>query len=335
MIGDGRPLLLDPRARRAPAREADLGGRPRGDVAAPPGDDRPEARCGGDGDPRARARPGPPGEPGAAGREGPRPPARDPLRGEGPPRHEGHSHHVGRRAAARAGVRLRRHGRPAAGGGGGGAGRQAGHGRAGGGPGLQQPRRELHRPGAHALEPGLLERGLVERPRVGGGGGPRALRDRQRDVRLDPHPRGLLRRHRPAAHLRPRLAPRRDGPVLDARQARPPRAGSGRLRPRARRHRRSGPRGPDHGRELPLPGARDEDAAGPASASTSASCATRPRAATRMSRRASGRPSPRCGTWPTSRRTCPSRTCPTARRWASSWTRRAPRPSATSSRAGR
>ena len=80
---------------------------------------------------------------------------------------------------------------------------------------------------------------------------------------------------------------------------------------------------------------RGTRAAGRASASASASCATRPRAATRTSRRASGRPSPRCGTWPTSRRTCPSRTCPTARRWASSWTRRAPPPSATSSRAGR
>ena len=158
-----------------------------------------------------------------------------------------------------------------------------------GGLGYNNPDASFTGPGRTPWNPDYWSGGSSSGPGGGGGGGPGALRDRQRDVRLDPHPRGLLRRDRPAAHLRPRLPPRRDGAVLDARQARPPRAGRGRLRPRARRHRRSGPRGPDHGRELPLPGARRRRAAGPASASASASCATRPRAATRTSSRASGR----------------------------------------------
>ena len=118
----------------------------------------------------------------------------------------------------------------AARGGGGRAVRQARDGRARRRPRLRQPRRELHRPRPHAVEPRPLERRLVER--LGGGGRrrPRAVRDRQRDLGLDPHARGLLRRHRPAAHLRPRLAPRRDDALLDARQARADRPQRRRLR---------------------------------------------------------------------------------------------------------
>ena len=91
------------------------------------------------------------------------------------------------------------------------------------------------------------------------------LRDGQRDVGLDPHPRGLLRGDRAAADLRPRLPPRGDGPLLDARQARPPRAQRRRLRPRALRDRRPRPAGPDDRRELPVPGeAREAGPPGPA-----------------------------------------------------------------------
>ena len=65
------------------------------------------------------------------------------------------------------------------------------------------------------------------------------VRDRLGDVGLDPLARGVLRRHRPAADLRPGQPSRRDGALLDARQAGPARAHRGRLRPRPRRDRRA------------------------------------------------------------------------------------------------
>ena len=224
-----------------------LRGRAGGGLPATARDDRPQARRGGDGDPRAGARPGAPREPGAARGQGPRSPSRDPVRGQGPAGHEGHPHDLGRRAATASQVfdydatvveRLREAGAVLVG--------QARHGRAGGRHGLQQPRRQLHRTGPHALEPRLLERRLLER--LGGGDrrGARGLRDRLRDLGLDPHARDLLRPVRAAAHLRPRLPPRRDGAVLDARQARPdvpqPPTTAGSCSPRSRVPTRATPR---------------------------------------------------------------------------------------------
>ncbi len=208
---------------------------------------------------RARARAGPPREPGAARRKGPRSAPRHPVRGQGPPRDEGHPDELGRRAAARPGVRRGRDGRASARGGGGDPVRQARHGRARGRPRLRQPRRELHRPRPHAVEPRPLERRLVER--LGGGGRrrPRVVRARERDRRLDPHAGGLLRRHRPAPDLRPRLAPRRDDALVHARQARADRAQRRRRGARARCHRRRRPRRPGDRRELPL--RREEEGA--------------------------------------------------------------------------
>ena len=84
--------------------------------------DRPAARGAGDADARARARPGPPREPGAARGARPRAAARHPVRGQGPAGDEGHPDHLGRRAAARAGLRPRRDGGRAARAGRGGAG---------------------------------------------------------------------------------------------------------------------------------------------------------------------------------------------------------------------
>ena len=259
MIGDDvlfasvRELGAHLRARRVSAVEL-----PR--PAAPAGDDRPEARRGGDGDPRARARPGPPREPGAAGREGPRPAARDPVRGEGPPRHEGHPHHVGRRAAARPGVRLRRHGRR---GGCEEAGavlvRQARHGRARGRPrATTTPTRASPAPGARPGTPttGAGARRAARRRRSRPGLVPFAIGSETSGSILTPaafcgvtglRPTyGLVSRHGAMA-----LCWTLDklGPI--ARSADDCGA-------RARRHRRRRPRGPDHRRELPLPGARDE-----------------------------------------------------------------------------
>ena len=98
--------------------------------------------------------------------------------------------------------------------------RQAGHGRAGRRHGLPPAERLVHRARHQAVESRRVERRLVERLGLGGGGRARALRDRLGDLGLDPHARGLLRRRRAAADLRPRQPPRRDGAVLDARQAR-------------------------------------------------------------------------------------------------------------------
>ena len=78
---------------------------------------------------------------------------------------------------------------------------------------------------------------LVER--VGCGGGRRAgpVRDRLGDLGVDPVSRRLLRRHRPAPHLRPGEPPRRHGAELDDGQAGSARAHGRGLRARARRDR--------------------------------------------------------------------------------------------------
>jgi aspartyl-tRNA(Asn)/glutamyl-tRNA(Gln) amidotransferase subunit A len=69
--------------------------------------------------------------------------------------------------------------------------------------------------------------------------GPRAVRDRLGDLGLDPHAVVLLRRDGIAPDLRPRVAARRDGAVVDARQARAHGAHRRRLRPHPRRDRRA------------------------------------------------------------------------------------------------
>ena len=172
----------------------------------------------------------------AGARPGPRAAPRHPLWREGPARHEGRAHHLGRRAVPGPGLRLRRDRGAQAARGGRGAGRQARDGRAGGRHGLQPRERLVHRAGPHAVEHEVLERRLLERPRRRRGGGPGALRHRLGDLGLDPHARGLLRRDGPAADLRARQPARRDGAVLDARQARTAGAHRRRLRARARGH---------------------------------------------------------------------------------------------------
>ena len=74
------------------------------------------------------------------------------------------------------------------------------------------------------------------------------LRHRLRDQRVDPDPGHVLRAVRAAAHLRPGVAPRRDGAVLDPRQARPDVPHRRRLRPGAGGDGGAGPEGPDHRR---------------------------------------------------------------------------------------
>ena len=65
-----------------------------------------------------------------------------------------------------------------------------------------------------------LER-LVGRAGLGRGGGARAVRHRHRDARLDHVAGEPLRRHRPAADVRPGQPLRGDGPELDHGQDRP------------------------------------------------------------------------------------------------------------------
>ena len=122
-------------------------------------------------------------------------------------------------ALPRPGLRRGRHGGAAPGAGRGGAGGEAGHGGAGRRRGLPLPLRLPAGAGEDALEPRALGRRLLQR--IGRGGRRRAgaVRHRVGDVRVYHHPGRLLRGHRPAPHLRPRLPPRGDAPLLDAGQA--------------------------------------------------------------------------------------------------------------------
>ena len=63
---------------------------------------------------------------------------------------------------------------------------------------------------------GTLVGWLVQRVGCGGSRGVGAVRDRLRDLGLDPVPGSVLRRVRAAAHLRPSKPARRDGAELDA-----------------------------------------------------------------------------------------------------------------------
>ena len=93
-----------------------------------------------------------------------------------------------------------------------------------------------------------VERRLVERLGLGRRGRARAVRDRLGDMGLDPLAGRLLRRVRAPPDLRPGQPPRRDGALLDPRQARAARAHRRRLRARPRGHRGPRSRGPDHQR---------------------------------------------------------------------------------------
>ena len=82
-------------------------------------------------------------------------------------------------------------------------------------------------------------RRLERRERRGRRGRPRAGRARDRHRGLDPHPRGVLRRHGDPADDGPRPEPRRHSGVVDVRHRRPARAHGGGLRAPARRDRRA------------------------------------------------------------------------------------------------
>ncbi len=73
----------------------------------------------------------------------------------------------------------------------------------------------VHRSREDALEPGLLERRLVLRPRLGRRGRTGAVRHRIRDFRLDPHAVRVLRHHGPASHLWAGEPSRGDGAGVD------------------------------------------------------------------------------------------------------------------------
>ena len=104
-----RPLRLRARAGEpAPRAEDRRRGADRGLPAAALETLGPGARGRGHGHARPRPLPGPPRPAGDPGRALALAPARHPLRGQGPPGHQGHSHHLGGRALAEPGLRLRR-----------------------------------------------------------------------------------------------------------------------------------------------------------------------------------------------------------------------------------
>src|ERR1043166_4772119 len=89
----------------------------------------------------------------------------------------------------------------------------------------------------HALEPRLLVGRLIFGAGRGNRFGVRRLRHRLGDFGFNHHAVRLLRPVGSAPDLRRGLAPRRDGPLLDARQARPHVPLRARLRPRPLSHR--------------------------------------------------------------------------------------------------
>ena len=164
--------------------------------------------------PGSRARPRTPGRCRDRVGQVPRPASWHPVRREGPARHQGHPHHLRRRALPQPRACGRRDGRAQAGRGGRGADRQALARRAGAQRHLV--RRADHEPVADRR--GRL--GLERRARRGDGGGARRLLDWQRDGREHRQSRDALRRDGPASHVRPRPAHRIDDALLVARQAR-------------------------------------------------------------------------------------------------------------------
>ena len=149
-----------------------------------------------------------------------------------------------------------------------------------GGMGYDQPNASLTGPGLNPWNAAGVERRLVQRLRLGGRGGRRALRHRLRDVGLDHDARLVLRHLRPAAHLRAREQAGRDGALLDARQARPDVPHGGRLRPRLAGDRRATTRRTTRASRSPIathPSGRARAASG------SACCTSRRRRRSRRS----------------------------------------------------
>ena len=174
---------------------------------------------------------------GAGDRGGPLPgsAARHPVRPQGRVRHRRLRDHLGCGTAARPGIRLRRHHRPQAAGRRRRAGRQDGAGGAGRRHGLPAGGRLVHRARPQPVGPRHVERRLLQRLRVGGGCGARAVRDRYRDVGVDHGAVHQLRGVGTAAYLRPGEPARGHAAHLRDGQARTDVPHRGRLRPRARR----------------------------------------------------------------------------------------------------
>ena len=104
-----------------------------------------------------------------------------------------------------------------------------------GGTGYRRADASFTGPGLSPWDPGDVERRLLERLRVGGRRGARAVRDRHGDVGIDRGTVEQLRRLRAAPHLRPREPARRHAADLRDGQAGADVPHRRRLRPRARR----------------------------------------------------------------------------------------------------
>ena len=167
------------------------------------------------------------------------PAARHSLRTEGSLRHQGRRHRLGRRALSRPHSRKRRDDREKAA-------------RGGRGAAWQDHRRRARLQRQSGTAAGRAIPGTSDEGSSGSSAGSASATaaglcgflDRHRDARLDHLAEPSLRDDRPAAHIRPRVARRRHGAVLVARQGRadlPLRRGHG---AGARRHQRRRPRRP-------------------------------------------------------------------------------------------
>ena len=166
--------------------------------------------------------------------------ARHPVRGEGSTCGPRCADDVGGAAISRPGLRRGRNRRRAAPEGRRGPGGEARDGGARRRRWLPLPERVPAGTRPQSVEPRAVVGRVVERVRRRSRRRHRAVCDRFGDLGLDRDTVGLLRRDRAATDLRPRAASRRDGPLLDPRQARSDGPDRRRLRDRARGDRWSG-----------------------------------------------------------------------------------------------
>ncbi len=142
-----------------------------------------------------------------------------------------------------------------------------------GGMGYRQANASLTGPGPEPVGYVAVERRQLVGLGLGGGGGTGAVRDRVGDDRQHQLAEQPVRPLGPAPDLRPRLARRGHGALVDARQGRPDGPYGLRLRHDPRRHRRPRPRRPLGLRSaLPLEGrraARDASSSSPSSRTVS------------------------------------------------------------------
>src|SRR5207244_13438100 len=124
--------------------------------------------------------------------------------------------HLGRETVCRPGVRLRRNRDRETERGGRGAHGQAGDGGVGGRRRVPAAIGIADGAGAEPVGPLALVGRILERLRGGGGGGPGAVRHRQRDVGIDRDAGGVLRGDRAAPYVRAGQPVWRDGALLDA-----------------------------------------------------------------------------------------------------------------------